>query len=430
MANGLFGGGDGSKENPFLIEDAEDLDAMRHNLNSQFKLVSDINLGAPPFHEGEGWNPIDNFTGMLDGNWHTVYNLYINRPLRDNVGLFGYSDIPPIDSANMIIQNLAIENLKIIGHDNIGTIIGQLSIERNSEYISIEDHIHIKNIHISGTIKGNMNVGGFVGFLNTRIGNYDGVLLRYGFLENCSIKASIKGTENVGGLTGFYKFDYFGNGIAKFYHQRCIVLCRFSSKNYSITTGGYSRSRYAEIEKDRDIIFDKSIIDSRAIIQDEICGYESTELKSGNIEIYEKFYNLKDNFGERIFSFIDGEYPQAAWINKNCFYVKIGDYYYTFDTKNKQWIKQFDKIFPVTTQIRNLGMTEISSIRTNDWNSIIHNKDIEIVNILSQNNIICSKLIKEKLLLSETNKATNKKIMRKKYNFADYNNEIVNISPA
>ena len=68
MANGNFGGGNGTTATPYLIEDADDLNAMRKNLDASYKLVNDINLGVAPYCEGEGWNPIDNFTGQLDGN--------------------------------------------------------------------------------------------------------------------------------------------------------------------------------------------------------------------------------------------------------------------------------------------------------------------------------------------------------------------------
>ena len=42
MAQGFFAGGNGTKENPFLIEDADDLNAIRNNLSAHYKMINDI----------------------------------------------------------------------------------------------------------------------------------------------------------------------------------------------------------------------------------------------------------------------------------------------------------------------------------------------------------------------------------------------------
>lgn len=69
MANGNFAGGDGTPENPYLIEDAFDLDAVRNNLRAHYQLINDIDLNISPFNEGEGWEPINKTSiGTLDGS--------------------------------------------------------------------------------------------------------------------------------------------------------------------------------------------------------------------------------------------------------------------------------------------------------------------------------------------------------------------------
>ena len=66
MANGRFGGGDGTVANPFLVEDAEDLKAVEQNLTAQYKQTADIVLQA-------GWEPIGLvFQGTYDGDLHTI----------------------------------------------------------------------------------------------------------------------------------------------------------------------------------------------------------------------------------------------------------------------------------------------------------------------------------------------------------------------
>ena len=44
MANGKFGGGDGSVAKPFLVEDAADLDAIRTKPTFQFKMTKNMLL--------------------------------------------------------------------------------------------------------------------------------------------------------------------------------------------------------------------------------------------------------------------------------------------------------------------------------------------------------------------------------------------------
>ena len=65
MSLGNFGGGDGSAKSPFLIEDAWDLNAMRKYLSSHFILMNDINMNTNPFNEHEGWEPINDFVGVI-----------------------------------------------------------------------------------------------------------------------------------------------------------------------------------------------------------------------------------------------------------------------------------------------------------------------------------------------------------------------------
>src|SRR5699024_8756635 len=55
--NADFAGGDGTKENPYLIETPEQLDKVRDNLGAHYKLIADIDLGVAPYNEGEGWEP-------------------------------------------------------------------------------------------------------------------------------------------------------------------------------------------------------------------------------------------------------------------------------------------------------------------------------------------------------------------------------------
>ncbi len=89
---GDFAGGTGTEDDPYLIEDAVQLDKVREQNSGQyFKLIKDIDLSSY-----DNWKPLSSkddsehrFVGYFDGNGFTISNLKINRGNEDNVGLFG-----------------------------------------------------------------------------------------------------------------------------------------------------------------------------------------------------------------------------------------------------------------------------------------------------------------------------------------------------
>lgn len=173
MANGNFAGGDGSAENPYLIEDAFDLNAVRNNLSKSYKLINNINLIS--FSSGEGWVPINDFSGVFDGNGHIIMNLYINRPASTRQGLFGSTT----DSS--VIKNLGLENINVVGSDQVAGLVGY-------------NRSHIYNCYVSGTIIGAQYVGAIAGEQYARS-------IRY--ISNCYSNCNINGSRYVGGFIGY-----------------------------------------------------------------------------------------------------------------------------------------------------------------------------------------------------------------------------------
>lgn len=105
-----FAGGSGTITDPYIIKTGGQLLLMKEYEDENFKLDNDINLN------NNNWLPFY-FSGYLNGNGHTIYNLKISRNT-DNQGLFSQ-------------LNGTIENLKINGVDikapqnsNIGALAG------------------------------------------------------------------------------------------------------------------------------------------------------------------------------------------------------------------------------------------------------------------------------------------------------------------
>ncbi|PID15608.1 hypothetical protein CSV63_07470 [Sporosarcina sp. P34] len=211
MANGSFGGGNGTANNPYLVEDAADLDAIRYNLGSNFKQSKKIDL-----YNFAEWEPIGDwdspFTGSFDGDNHPITNLNV-RWLGEYVycaGLFGYAE-------NSTFENIEIIEGKVYGGDYAAILISQIA---GGE---------IRNCKVSGSVNGTGYVGGLLGFSPNWDGhtiiedciasgviigraNQDGDDSSYvggvagwfdGAMKKCSFEGSINGSENVGGLVGY-----------------------------------------------------------------------------------------------------------------------------------------------------------------------------------------------------------------------------------
>lgn len=65
--------GDGTKNNPYLVETAKDLDAVREDLSAHYKQTADMDLSEFPH-----WEPIGPvFQGTYDGDFHTIEHLTV-----------------------------------------------------------------------------------------------------------------------------------------------------------------------------------------------------------------------------------------------------------------------------------------------------------------------------------------------------------------
>ncbi|MFA5745820.1 MAG: chitobiase/beta-hexosaminidase C-terminal domain-containing protein [archaeon] len=231
-------GGLGTAASPFVICTPKELFNIRDAPSLYYLLGQDIDLDVTLYNSGLGWEPIgvDNhpFTGSFDGNGHTISNLYINRPIANYVGLFGYID----DGA--IISNVKLENVNIIGNDSVGSLIGRnnngiisssysTGEVNGKNYVGglignlIEGSISLSNFN--GNVFGDLEVGGLVGInygtisKSNSIGNVSGnqinaqyfsgedmgglVGVNVGLISNSYSKTEVIGSTYVGGLVGF-----------------------------------------------------------------------------------------------------------------------------------------------------------------------------------------------------------------------------------
>ena len=124
-SSGVFAGGDGTEDEPYVIVTAADLNAVRDNLSACYRLDADIDLSGVEwtpvgaFHRLDDKIPVesDAFTGVFDGGSHTVSNLTVNHPEDSAVGLFGC-----VRDAH--IYNLTVDTATVDGGSMAGAVVG------------------------------------------------------------------------------------------------------------------------------------------------------------------------------------------------------------------------------------------------------------------------------------------------------------------
>ena len=149
MANGLFGGGTGILGDPYLIEDAADLDAVRNNLSAHYLQVADIDCSSwgdfTTLYGIQGIFEEDAFGGSYNGQQYRVSNINIVPLLGDTwtVALFGAT------RDGCLIKNVTLENVNInIESTQYGGLWGLLVGRSWNE----SQDLLIENCHVDGNI--------------------------------------------------------------------------------------------------------------------------------------------------------------------------------------------------------------------------------------------------------------------------------------
>ena len=213
MADGLFGGGDGTAISPYIVQDAHDLWAVRNNLSAHYVQANNIDLNI--FVEGNGWEPIGQagatFTGLYNGNNFEIKNLWSGN-ITGYGGLFGYV-------AGGFLHNITLSNV-ILAKPQLatGALAGRINNTAENAVI---------NCHATGIINEqkkptNGRIGGLIGLMMNNGGikdsSFTGIVRSYGGVDTGGLVGQLGGstqkcwanaeidaedTTNVGGFAGF-----------------------------------------------------------------------------------------------------------------------------------------------------------------------------------------------------------------------------------
>ena len=216
-----FTEGSGTKEDPWRIENAEQLAYLAQQVNNgtnyrgkHFLLVSDLDLSV------KEWTPIgtysNSFWGGFDGGGRTITGMTITGKENKYVGLFGacYNFTAP----SSYIKSVTVKRANISGHSFVGAIAGAGA--------NISDCYSIEN-----TIYASRCVGGVCGSL---IGNISG----------CYNSSSVKENSTAGGIMGSASYEgRDGNGVVQYcYNIGAVTVSQQDSSVGGIT--GASANRY------------------------------------------------------------------------------------------------------------------------------------------------------------------------------------------
>ena len=226
--------GSGTEADPYLIESIEDLVAFSNSSNENegafysgkyVKLTRNLDFNSSLSYDnpntkvsektnriikednngtaikefltsGTGFNPIREFWGDFDGNGKIIKEVYINRPNEDYVGMFGILNGP--------IKNIGITG-KIKGNEYVGGISGRGS-----------SRAEIQNSFVNIEIEGDSNVAGISG--------------NYGDIKNCYVLGNLVATKDIAGISGSQ-----GKGI-----YNCYNLANITTINEGYSIGGIS----------------------------------------------------------------------------------------------------------------------------------------------------------------------------------------------
>ena len=199
--------GEGTKENPFIIMNIDDLVFFRNHVNGggtkynadgvYVALGADIDMTGVNWSVNIGDDANATFDGIFDGKNHTISNLNSAETAQKAdgyicTGLFGAI------AGNAVVKNFTIENVTINTGDftgnNVAAVVGFAYNAKGS----------IENVHVTGNININApkatGVGAILGY------DYYSPTLK---VEECSVKGAdnnnsvILGKSYVGGVVGY-----------------------------------------------------------------------------------------------------------------------------------------------------------------------------------------------------------------------------------
>lgn len=176
------------------------------------------------WNNGQGWQPLSEFTAVFEGNNHTIHNLTITADGQLPLGLFGYVSYSDIRNLNLSGKITSYANNHSVGllasYVRYDTLISNVhvsgSIHSSAEWVggaigSVYGNLTLHNLTSDVEIEGGKFTGGLVGSISGNSSQFPAVL------DRSHASGNINGEFVIGGLVGqsrhlnIYKSYYVGN---------------------------------------------------------------------------------------------------------------------------------------------------------------------------------------------------------------------------
>ncbi|PVW17420.1 T9SS type A sorting domain-containing protein [Marixanthomonas spongiae] len=219
-----------SAQDEFTLSTAEELAGLA-------QLVADgnsfqgktIQLDADIDLDGNLWFPIGvdvdlPFSATVEGNDHTISNLWINMPDTEMAGLFGHT-------ASASFSNIHVDTSTIVGDDNTGTLVANL-FDNGSVTNCSAINVNVTGQYTTGglvggfltnsTISNSHAIGDVVGY--GQVGGLAGTGFDASAVTECYSEGTVTADFLTGGLVGSYPFGFGGaNTIDNSYSRSNVV---------------------------------------------------------------------------------------------------------------------------------------------------------------------------------------------------------------
>lgn len=225
---GQFAGGIGTVQDPFQIQNWEQLSKVNQKPNAHYVQIADLDSKSPDYaafagplaNSGKGWIPVSNFKGKFSGNGYAIKDLFINQPQAGNLGLFG-------NASNSEFSQIKLRNIQVKGNSSLGALIG------------VAINVKVSACSFTGMVNGKTYVGGLIGVLGNSVisdsyalGNVSGFKAVGGLVGNAYQSdlarsfstGAISSESEVGGLIGLFQ-SHSRNKV-----ENCYSLASLSSK--------------------------------------------------------------------------------------------------------------------------------------------------------------------------------------------------------
>lgn len=345
MANGNFGGGDGSLLSPYLIEDGNDFYEIRNNSTKHFKLANSISLLDCNKVDAEGWVSIPAFSGSLDGQGYIIKNWYNKTAVAST-----YKNI--INTLAGQIRNVGFRGVNVNANGNGTGIV----------YNMIGESSLIENCYCEGNISNGIYSAGC--FVHTQ---------GSGRIRNCYSRINVTSTGRCGGIVYQTKYDVAPKVLPTI--ENCYYVGNIGSHTNSGGICGYAAN--------------PGIINNcfyNANNTTSSLGAYKTDTQMKEASTFTNWTDL-DNINLPIWTIIDGKYPELYYNMTDLFLIKINTSYYTL--KDNDWIDTNVIGAPTKNDfiLHGISGPVLSSITGSKWNELRHHNTINIVSMTNKNKI-------------------------------------------